>query len=192
MIVYLARLITEFFIRCDVIDEGEQDIYQYGNEIVISTILDFLILFGFALAFHDFTNVFLFWITFFILRKFGGGYHADTYLKCKIVFSINILIVLIMLHYFQYAFNVYLLVLLTLFSCLVIFILAPIDNENKPLSDSELKINAIKCRICSSIVTIFSIVLFYNYTEISFTLVLSHFSVAFAMIFEVIKKKKLI
>lgn len=189
MIVYLARLITEFFIRYGVIDKDDQEIYQYGNEIVISTVFDFLILFGFGLLFKDVINVFLFWIAFFILRKFGGGYHADTYLRCKIVFSINIFIVLIMMHYEEYIYNIYLMVSLTLLSCLVIFLFAPIENKNKPLSESEIKRNAIRCRVCSSIVAAFSIVLYYNYTEISFTLVLAHFSVAFAMIFEVFRKK---
>lgn len=192
MIVYLARLITEFFIRYDVIDKDSQEIYQYGNEIVISTFFDFIILFSFGVLFNDIVRVFLFWIVFFILRKFGGGYHANTYLKCKIVFSINIFIVLILLHYFEHAYNIYLFGLLTLFSGLVIFFLAPIDNENKPLSDSEVKINSVKCRVSFIIITVFSIILYYNYIKISFTLVLAHFSVAFAMLYEALKKKNII
>lgn len=189
MIAYLARIITEFFIRYDIVNKEDQEIYQYGNEIVISTVFDFLILFSFAFVFHDFITVFLFWIVFFILRKFGGGYHADTYLKCKIIFSINIFLVLFLVHYLSDIYNLYLLMLMTVFSCLVIFLLAPIDNENKPLTHREIRSNSIKCKSCSLLIGIITIVLFRKYMEISFTILLAHFSVVFAMIFEFLRKR---
>lgn len=190
LITYLAKRITEFFIGYGVIKKEDSEIYQYGNEIVISSLLDFFILLAFAIAFKDFINVFLFWIVFFILRKFGGGYHANTYLKCKIVFSVNIFIVMIIMHNFKYVYNIYLLILMTAFTCISVFILAPVDNENKPLSENEKRINALKCRTFLVIICILSFVLFDYCREISLILVLSHFSVAFAMIFEVVRKNK--
>ncbi len=190
MITYLAKRITEFFISYDVIKKEDREIYQYGNEIIISSLLDFFILLAFAIGFNDFVNVILFWIVFFILRKFGGGYHAGTYLKCKIVFSVNIFIVMIIMHDFKYVYNIYLLILMTVFSCVSIFLLAPVDNENKPLSETEKRINALKCRILLVLVCISSFLLFDCFSEISLILGLAHFSVAFAMIFEVVRKNK--
>lgn len=190
MITYLAKRITEFFISYDVIKKEDREIYQYGNEIIISSLLDFFILLAFAIGFNDFVNVFLFWIVFFILRKFGGGYHAGTYLKCKIVFSVNIFIVMIIMNDFKYVYNIYLLILMTVFSCVSIFLLAPVDNENKPLSETEKRINALKCRILLVLVCILSFLLFDCFSEISLILGLAHFSVAFAMIFEVVRKNK--
>lgn len=190
MITYLAKCITEFFISYDVIKKEDREIYQYGNEIIISSLLDFFILLAFAIGFNDFVNVFLFWIVFFILRKFGGGYHAGTYLKCKIVFSVNIFIVMIIMNDFKYVYNIYLLILMTVFSCVSIFLLAPVDNENKPLSETEKRINALKCRILLVLVCILSFLLFDCFSEISLILGLAHFSVAFAMIFEVVRKNK--
>lgn len=190
MISNLARIVTEFFIRYDVVDKNDQDVYQYGNEIVISTLIDFFILFLLAFLFHDFITVFSFWLVFFVLRKFGGGYHADTYLKCKIVFSINIFAVLILVNYFNYIYNIYLFALLTLFSCSLIFLLSPIKNENKLLSQKEIKCNSVKCKCISVLISILTIVLFKKYSEISFTLILAHFSVAFAMLFEYFRRNK--
>ncbi len=189
LISYLAEIITDFFIRYDAADKDNREVYKYGNEIIISTALDFLILFAFAIVFHDFATVFLFWIVFFILRKFGGGYHADTYLKCKIIFSLNILIVLILVDCINYVYNFYVLVLLTMFSCLVIFFLAPIENENKPMTKSKIKSNAHKSKICSVLITVLSGALFYPFRNISFTLVLAHFSVSAAMLYAYMKNK---
>jgi accessory gene regulator B len=76
------------------------------------------------------TIVFLF--SFAVIRSFSGGYHAETYWKCIIYFLITYILnimVVVLVPYASY--------FVGLIAVLLIFICAPVENENCPLSKKE-------------------------------------------------------
>lgn len=187
MITHIARMVTVFLLKHNSIDESSIDIYQYGNEVIISSLIDVIIVIAIGVLFNELGQAVAFFITFFALRCFTGGYHANTYFKCKLVFVINILLVLCIIHQ-QKLYNIYSLTLICLFSVIVVFALAPIDNNNKPLTKLEKKTNSNKARFIVLSTTIIIYILYY-YTRItSFTMLLALFSVTIAMIIEYTRK----
>lgn len=97
MITALAQYIAGCLLRNDIIESEKLDIYIYGFEVMISSISGFAIALVLGLAFSQLLECILFLIIFVSLRSFCGGYHADTYLKCNIIFAVTITLVMLIL-----------------------------------------------------------------------------------------------
>lgn len=191
MINAFAKIVTDFFLENRVIDSDDAETYQYGNEIIISSIIDLLIVIILGLIYKELLNAALFFISFLLLRTFGGGYHADTYLKCKIIYTIDISLILFLSKYASYAsliYNLYIMFLILIFSFTVFFSIAPIENSNKRLSKTEIEKNSQKSKVVSIILCLAIGVAYYYNKGISLTLLLTFFSVSAAMIIEYLRK----
>lgn len=68
------------------ITEEDFSIYQYGFEIIFSTILGFLITIGIGFLLRMEILSILYYIIFVTLRQLTGGYHADSYFKLQLDF----------------------------------------------------------------------------------------------------------
>ncbi len=71
------------------------------------------------------------------LRSFAGGYHAKTPLKCYILSLIIITIILAGMKYLSVANIVYYSALAA--TSLIVFLLSPVEDKNKPLDEIEQK-----------------------------------------------------
>ncbi len=69
------------------IKEQDMEIYQYGFEIIISTTIGFLITLLIGFLFQMKLLSVLYYGIFVLIRQLTGGYHADSYLKCNLIFS---------------------------------------------------------------------------------------------------------
>ena len=187
MINAFAKIVTDFFLENRVIDSDDAETYQYGNEIIISSIIDLLIVIILGLIYKELLNAALFFISFFLLRTFGGGYHADTYLKCKIIYTIDISLILFLSKYASLIYNLYIMFLILIFSFTVFFSIAPIENSNKRLSKTEIEKNSQKSKVVSIILCLAIGVIYYYNKGISLTLLLTFFSVSAAMIIEYLR-----
>ena len=80
----ITARIVRFFIESKVIDETDQEIYEYGLEILIENVMltVFLLLFGVMIGKGIETCIFLF--SFCWLRRFCGGYHAKMLMCHKV------------------------------------------------------------------------------------------------------------
>ncbi len=188
MINAFAKIVTDFFLENRVIDSDDAETYQYGNEIIISSIIDLLIVIILGLIYKELLNAALFFISFLLLRTFGGGYHADTYLKCKIIYTIDISLILFLSKYASLIYNLYIMFLILIFSFTVFFSIAPIENSNKRLSKTEIEKNSQKSKVVSIILCLAIGVAYYYNKGISLTLLLTFFSVSAAMIIEYLRK----
>ncbi|MDE6529915.1 MAG: accessory gene regulator B family protein, partial [Lachnospiraceae bacterium] len=93
---------------------------------------------------------FLFYIIFCVTRLFCGGYHAKSYAGCKIVFLAALVVVLTLNEIPQEIFSS-LWIILWSYYALVVIGFAPIENENKPLEETEKK----KYKIISILLSFF-------------------------------------
>lgn len=106
----------------------------------------------------------------------------------KVIYIIDISLALFLSKYAVFIYNLHAMILIFIFSTTVIFFLAPIENPNKPLSESEAVNNARKSKVLSVILCLTIIVLYRINKGISLTLLLTYFSAAAAMIIEYLRK----
>ena len=84
-----------------------------------------------------------------MLRSFAGGYHAKTPVRCYILSLIMITVVLTGMKYLPVAEIVCYAVLLA--TVLIVFLLSPVEDKNKPLDEIEQKVYR-KCVVFISMV----------------------------------------
>lgn len=124
------------------IDQKNRDIYIYGFEIAISTILGLLSILIFSAVFSTWITGVYFLCLFVPLRIYAGGYHALTYKKCYIISMLSYMAVLIV-NDMLWDKVPKLIWGLSLISAFVVIVLkSPLRNEHHPLKTEKLN----KCR----------------------------------------------
>ncbi len=86
MIKKLSTLISNQFVKRNIISEDAQDVYTYGVEITISSLIGFILVTTIGIIFKSLMQAIIFYVIFVALRSITGGYHASTYLKCNTIF----------------------------------------------------------------------------------------------------------
>ena len=83
----ISQIIVCFISRNMTIDDEEMlDVYKYGIEITLSSVLNFVLIIISSLILRDLSAGLIFMALFIFLRSYTGGYHAETYLRCNIAF----------------------------------------------------------------------------------------------------------
>ncbi len=144
----LSKIIAGFFLQKKYIPEEEFEIYVYGYETIILSIIDFIIVMIAGIVFDKLFTMLVFFTMFITVRLYSGGYHANTVLKCKsIFFSLCIIMIIVSDFELPYVLNILIMILY----CITSFFIAPVENYNKPLTDDEKK----KYRIISIAMSLF-------------------------------------
>ena len=82
----------------------------------------------------------VFFISFSSLRRFTGGFHSKSFLRCNIIFAVIVVIALSINRYLSDVFDYAVFsVLLTVFTLLIIVLFSPVYNDNKKLTEQERK-----------------------------------------------------
>lgn len=192
MIHKFAQMVADFLCDNDTIKEEEKDIYIYGYEIIISNIVNFLIILTLGLLLHQVIDGFLFYIVFIITRQYCGGYHANTYLKCNILFGTLCLVTLCFSKMlYPYTSFISLLILFLIYiGCILEY--APIDNEHKKISAEDKK----KYRRISIWISVLwsavDIVLYLTVKKYAITLTITLVIIAMLMVIEINRRKEFI
>lgn len=181
MLTNLCQIIVDFFIKEDIVSEEQRDVYQYGVELSVSTLIGLLIVLAIGVLSGRFTESVIFYIVFCLTRAFCGGFHAHSHLLCKLTFTCVIILVLVMNlvldpieSYFWFA--------LYLYSLIIVCTFAPVENPNKNLTSYDKK----RCKIISIILMVVWLVvmiLFYSFgSELYHIVALTLFFVANLML----------
>ena len=115
--------------------EEKREIYQYGIECILNTVITFGIIFLYAIFTQE-LKIAICWFLFFLpLRHTAGGIHAHTRLVC---FGISLVVgigSIIVNKYIPYE-NIFGFACM-LFSVIIIFIAAPVIHPNHPVSEQR-------------------------------------------------------
>lgn len=161
MLTGLCQIIVDFFIREDIVSEEQRDIYQYGFELCISTLIGLLIVLAIGVFSGRFIESVIFYIVFCLTRTFCGGFHAHSHLLCKATLSC-VLILVLGLDLVLNNIECYYWFILYLYSLIIVSAFSPIENPNKRLTSSDKK----RCKIISIIfmmVWLAVMILFYSF-----------------------------
>ena len=121
----------------DNFDSRDSDIYKYGIEILISSVLNAALVLALGALLNSFAESLIFLFVFIITRIFTGGYHADSYFKCNFYFCLCFVSVLTITYLTRPVINVFMIVMLVFSSVFIVAALAPIDNPNKIISAAQ-------------------------------------------------------
>lgn len=144
MIAKLSRIIADFFIRQKVVPEDQREVYEYGFELSISSVIGILIVLAIGLVSNRFWESVVFYIVFCFTRLFTGGYHASTYLRCKVTFA-GALVAVLVVDWLIKGIEDYYWFILYLYSLVVVCQFAPVENPNKELTERQ----KVKCKVIS-------------------------------------------
>jgi accessory gene regulator B len=138
----MADVLVNLFLKNKIIECDRAEVYKTGIKLILSDIINFsaIILIGFLTK--TVTYSFIYLLLFWSVRKFSGGFHAHTYLMCRI-FTIGIYgIITIVSMVIKENYLVY-TTICDVFTVITVICFAPIKHPNKMLSDIEIKGNKI-------------------------------------------------
>lgn len=184
MISKISAKLVEYLCRKNIIDEDKKEIYQYGYEVLISGLIGFAIVMILGAIMKCFMESILFLAVFVPIRQLTGGYHADSYLKCNIVFTVLFLIVILateaMLTTILF---VYIFILAGVF-VLAVYEFAPMENPNKPLDEGQKLLNRKIALAVSAIISVTSIIVYFMNKRVAILIAMTLFGIAFLMFLE--------
>lgn len=139
MIGKLASKTAESFIKRPSACYDKIEIYQYGFFVLYSNIIFLLLSMLFGAVFGVFLQSIIFFVAFFSIRQYAGGYHASTETRCEIMSTLSILACIVVIKLSKtFAFQTVMLIVSAL-SAVCIITLCPLDTPEKPLSTEEYK-----------------------------------------------------
>lgn len=125
-------------------EKNEMELYKYGVEISLSSIISFLEILFIGIATSHFIESILFLVVFIFIRSFTGGFHANTYLKCNLVMLISFIAIVIIYELLRGHINWIYYLMVCGFSVLVVSAFSPIENIYKPINvDDKFKFKII-------------------------------------------------
>lgn len=138
----MANTLACYFSDNGIIQADETDLYAYGLELLLSSVLELVAVLALSVAIGKLIPTLLFLSAFCVLRTYAGGYHADTHFRCFLtllsVYAVFLLSYTAISR--MHRINVfYILSAMSAVSESLVIIFAPVDSENKPLTIEETK-----------------------------------------------------
>ena len=94
MISSMAGAIVRLLEKHYAIDPRQREVYIYGCDIALYTIISTVGLLMIGLAFGLFLETFVCIAVFYLNQSLGGGYHADTHLRCFLTMAAGLVLFL--------------------------------------------------------------------------------------------------
>ena len=187
----IAKEITNYFINKGIIKNCEKEMYEYSYEIMISQFFYIIIMLLISLIFGAILESLAFFVGFYICRKYSGGYHASTYMKCHILFSLNHILFLIILKTIKGQYVSLLTFVSVCTSVIIIFLFSPIDHPNKPFSTTEFTKYKRNSRVLAILSTLLVILfnIFDNNNILVFSFSIGIFSVGMSLLYAIIERR---
>lgn len=162
----VSEAITKKLVSSEIISPDESEIYSFGLHNGIILLLNLITVLAIGFVFNMVLEVIIFLLAYSPLRTYAGGYHAKTQLRCYFMSIVIIIAVLITIKYVPMNNLVYLLCLLS--SSTIIFLLAPVQDQNKPLNEKEKIVYGRRSYIILSIlIALFFLLAFIGQAKIS-------------------------
>ena len=138
MINELSEKISNRLLRKKIIDNEEKEIYQYGMNQMLLSLINILTTLMIGILLGMLWQCVIFTFSFMVIRTYAGGYHASTQKRCYLLTASIIIATLSVIKYVEI--NNYICLILLSISSVIILMFSPVGSENKPLDDIEIVI----------------------------------------------------
>lgn len=137
MIYKTSRHITDKLIRHGRVDSDDRELFEYGIFLVISQIIYALVCIICGIVFKCIAESLVLYVSFNFARKYSGGFHASTELRCFIISSLSILCSVSLIKTFEIKDLCVPFIIFLAAASAVIIIFSPLDTDEKPLTEDE-------------------------------------------------------
>ncbi|WP_089611184.1 accessory gene regulator ArgB-like protein [Dehalobacterium formicoaceticum] len=141
---FLNKAIDQL-VEVNIINRDDKELYFYGLEqglIMLANVITILMI---GLIFGMVWQSIVFIVAYLPLRSYAGGYHAKTQIQCYLFSIVLIFAVLFAIKFISWTSLV--CFSLAFVAGIIIFILAPLEDSNKPLDDIERAVYKKRTRI---------------------------------------------
>ena len=136
MLEKAAIALTEFMYKKNAISLSKRSVFIYGFQLALSTFCSLLSVLFLSIIMGRLLSALMFFIVFFWIRLFSGGFHASSYLKCFILTNAIYLQTVLISEIFIWTSSLLPALLIQIVSGAVVFLLSPIRHKNHPLSET--------------------------------------------------------
>lgn len=131
----LSEKLTDKLIKMRLINDEQKDLYDYGFRQGFLLLFNMITLIIIGFIFNMFWQSLIFMIAYSFLRAYAGGYHANTQLRCYLFSTGMIVVVLWIIKLIPW--NSFICFIITAISSMIILLIAPVEDSNKPLDQKE-------------------------------------------------------
>jgi len=139
MMSNLSSHMASKMIACGAINQEDRETYQYGIYVLLTSMIHIITVLFIGALFRMVLEGIVYYGSYAVLRKFAGGYHASTSIRC---YLLSLIVVAGAMFAVGHTGNSYILLISSILLPLaagIIFVLSPVENLNKPLEGSEAK-----------------------------------------------------
>lgn len=115
------------------VNEDSRDVFEYGLDLLLFTLFTNVTLLILGALTGFFFHSFVLMVTFSVLQSICGGYHAQTHMRCFITTATGWIVGRLLIMYVPDI----LLLLLPLYGVGAVWLIAPLEHENAPMSDGK-------------------------------------------------------
>lgn len=188
MVAKISNKLSLALCKSNAISQEEIEVYAYGIQLVILSILDWSVTFFIMFLIKEVILSVIYFCVFMSLRHQCGGYHAKTHLRCLIASNIVYIASIylsqqIWLHRF--------VLVCEIINLLIIYKCAPIEHENKPIEEEDLLKHKKNGRILNYFISCVALVLYtLHFYEYALIILFGQLSVSLAILLQKIKQMK--
>ena len=154
MISRLSSIITEALCNSQVIEEADRELYVYGFFVLLSQGLFFLISALFGYIFGTLWESVVFYIMFSTLRCYAGGFHASRESVCTCFTTAALFLASLSIGILSEVESIMIPWCILVLCGAVVYLLSPLDSEDKPLTSSDFCEYRRKSRVIVIVLTI--------------------------------------
>lgn len=158
MINKLSAYLANTLIKKKIIEQEDFELYHYGLFVTITEAWLLLFCISVGIIFNVILQSIVFFVIFFLVHRFAGGFHAKKEWQCQII-TLSLFFLCIAGIKYETDINMIYMIAVYIVGCVVIIALSPADTPQKPLSKAEKvkfkKITAVIVLICSVIAALF-------------------------------------
>lgn len=140
---HLSNCIADFYVKRNIIEESEKEVYQAGVLLILNETLSFILIIILSGLIWKIRYSFEFLIVFCITRIFCGGFHAKTTYVCRLTMLGTFSCVITIANFLSKS-STEILWLINLISFLILLPLIPVKHPNKELTQEIIEANRKK------------------------------------------------
>lgn len=190
MIARLSKRMASFFVCNEVIKSEDEEVYEYGLQLLLSTVFNGIIALILAIVSGTALQCVCYLAVFVLLRKSAGGFHAKTHFGCCCILATVLSLFIMFIKFIPNEVYGIVAAIAATFSVVIILAFAPLEHENKPISTKD-KIRLRKISIIY--VFLLALLVFMLFTAklkmIMICVALGMFTASSSMLVAVIEKK---
>ena len=187
----ISQSVVAFICRNMQVDDEMAEVYKYGIEIIVSSLINFLLILISSLILGDLLAGIVFMTLFVLLRSYTGGYHAETYLRCNIAFICTYLATYVIAQAISVVeHNIVITGVALVLAYIPIWIFAPVKNRHKYLSEGKIRFSRVVSAVVYFLSTVIAMILCINNIWYGYLLAITDISISLLVMVEVFMQKK--